>query len=148
MAAAPSATRVHESAHLNAPVEKVYAAVRPMTFQWWSSLVKTCEVAGGAAAEVGSTRKIVFTDGTKATYKVLEISDCERQVTYELIESDPPATAMSQIHTIKLRRVTQSNTTLVEWISDFSNDANQAVIQDSRFKKLEAFQDLAKALAH
>ncbi len=46
-----------------------------------------------------------------------------------------------------LKRVSHDNSTFVEWVSDFSNDATQEVIQDSKFKKQEGFASLVKALA-
>lgn len=52
----------------------------------------------------------------------------------------------SVINTMRLRRVTLSNETLVEWITDFSGDATAGVVQDSKYKKHEAFADLIKAL--
>ena len=36
--------------------------------------------------------------------------------------------------------------TFVEWVTDFSNDADVAVIQDQRFKKLEFFTEMKKNL--
>jgi hypothetical protein len=46
-----------------------------------------------------------------------------------------------------LKRVTSDNSTYMEWLSDFSSDATLEVTQDSKFKKLEGFASLAKALA-
>ena len=46
-----------------------------------------------------------------------------------------------------LKRVSHDNSTFIEWVSDFSNDATQEVIQDSKFKKQEGFASLVKALA-
>ena len=44
------------------------------------------------------------------------------------------------VHTISLRKVTSNNSTFIEWITDFSNDATSEVVQDSAFKKVEAFE--------
>lgn len=44
------------------------------------------------------------------------------------------------VHTISLRKVTSNNSTFIEWTTDFSNDATSEVVQDSAFKKLEAFE--------
>jgi len=67
-------------------------------------------------------------------------------VTYEIIESDPPIPVMSVVHTIRCRRVSELNTTYVEWTSDYSRDASADVLSDSRFKKLDFFKDLQKAI--
>ena len=78
------------------------------------------------------------------TLKISEISDLKYFITYEVITSDPPAPMTSAIHTIQLRRVTKGSAVFVEWVSDFSSDATLEVIEDSRYKKLEAFGDLEK----
>lgn len=81
------------------------------------------------------------------TLKVVELSDLEYFVTYDLIASEPAVNVTSAIHTIRLHEVTHDNTTFIEWTSDYSSDATQEVIQDSKYKKQEAFEDLVQALA-
>ena len=52
-------------------------------------------------------------------------------------------------HKIKLLQVTcpdTGNQTFIQYESVYSNDATLQVIQDSRFKKKEAFKDLEFAL--
>jgi hypothetical protein len=46
-----------------------------------------------------------------------------------------------------LREITLDNTTYVEWITDFSNDADAGVIEDQRYKKLEFFSEMKKTLS-
>jgi hypothetical protein len=77
----------------------------------------------------------------------LALNDLAYEVTYEVISSDPAISVTSAIHSIRLRPCTFDSTTLIEWTTDFSNDATQEVIQDSKFKKLEAFEDLFQAVA-
>ncbi|KAI9199508.1 uncharacterized protein BJ171DRAFT_518578 [Polychytrium aggregatum] len=141
-----SVTRVSESRVFSTPVQSVWARVRPTTFDWWSNVVKA-EVEGHAD-QVGSVRKVTFKDGTVQKLKILELSDLDNFVTYEVIESNPPIDVLAAIHTIRLRKVTFDNSTFVEWTSDFSSGSNtSAVVEDSRFKKREAFADLSTALA-
>jgi hypothetical protein len=64
----------------------------------------------------------------------------EYSLAYEVISSEPALSVSSVVHQIKLRRVTNDNTTLVEWSSDYANDVTQAVLQDSKYKKLEVWQ--------
>jgi len=45
-------------------------------------------------------------------------------------------------HTIRLRRVSDTNKTLVEFTSTYSRDAAPAVLLDSKFKKIEFFRAL------
>ena len=57
----------------------------------------------------------------------------------QVVECEPPIAVTSILHTISLKKVTSSNATYIEWSTDFSNDATSEVVQDSSFKKLEAF---------
>jgi hypothetical protein len=91
---------------------------------------------------------VSFNDGSVQTFKILEISELSpKSISYEIIESNPSLPVSAAIHTIKVREITFDNSSLVEWQSDFSNDATQAVVQDSKYKKLEAFEDLSAAVS-
>ena len=59
----PSSSRVWESSVLNVDVDKVWEAVRAVTFEWASD-VKSTEINGDKSA-VGGTRCINYNDGTK-----------------------------------------------------------------------------------
>ncbi|KAJ3150706.1 hypothetical protein HDU86_006323 [Geranomyces michiganensis] len=93
-------------------------------------------------------RKITFKDGAVQRYQIVELSDVAFSVTYELIESTPAVATSAAIHTVRLFKVTHDNSTLVQWESDFSSagDNTTSVVEDSRLKKKEALEDLAKAL--
>eukprot|EP00292_Cryptomonas_paramecium_P024198 CAMPEP_0113661852 /NCGR_PEP_ID=MMETSP0038_2-20120614/221_1 /TAXON_ID=2898 /ORGANISM="Cryptomonas paramecium" /LENGTH=143 /DNA_ID=CAMNT_0000576623 /DNA_START=49 /DNA_END=480 /DNA_ORIENTATION=+ /assembly_acc=CAM_ASM_000170 len=136
--------RVHESAVVPAPVSTVWKKIRAMDFKWWSLVAATsCE---SSVDQVGSIHVISYKDGSKWTVKLSELSDTDTFLTYELVSSEEPLQVTSAIHTIRLRRITADNTTLVEWTSDYSADVTSAVTEDSRHKKLEAFADLSKSV--
>jgi len=137
------ATRIFESAQINAPLDKVWAFIRPLNFKFLSTVQEAQE---GLNDVVGSVRQITYKDRTVQKIKLLELSDARTMVTYEIIESDPPIPVMSVVHTIRCRRVSELNTTYVEWTSDYSRDASADVLSDSRFKKLDFFKDLQKAI--
>jgi len=63
-----------------------------------------------------------------------------------VIESEPPIEVYSVSHTIRLRRVTESNQTFATWTTDFSNDATAHVTEDQRYKQRENFTALQKAV--
>jgi hypothetical protein len=42
-----------------------------------------------------------------------------------------------------LSKVTLSNETFIQWVSDFSNDATAEVMTDSSYKRLDAFKNLS-----
>jgi len=68
-------------------------------------------------------------------------------LSWDLIESEPPIEVYSVSHTIRLRRVTESNQTFATWTTDFSNDATATVTEDQRYKQRENFTALQKAVA-
>ncbi|ORX93750.1 Bet v1-like protein [Basidiobolus meristosporus CBS 931.73] len=139
-----SVSHVVESHVIPAPVNAVWSMVRECNFKFWS-LVESVEVQNGTSAEVGSTRKVIFKDGTVQVFKIVELSDLRHTVTYEVIESEPATDFMSSMHSFKLLPVTHDNTTFVQWAGDYSADATQAVIQDSQYKKKDGLVELAAA---
>ncbi|KAJ3211119.1 hypothetical protein HDU67_004776 [Dinochytrium kinnereticum] len=133
-----STSRCSESRVFDAPLDTVWKHVRPVTFPF-SSAVKSVEVEGAIDA-VGSIRKVTFKDGTA--------KDLDHSVTYEVIESNPPTQVLAAYHTFRLKTVTHTNSTFVEFFSEFASGENTLnVVEDSKYKKKEALEDLAKALA-
>jgi nucleoside-diphosphate kinase len=139
-------TRVHESAILQFPIGEVWNVLRPLDLSFLASVTSATVDGKAEADEVGSFREVNYSDKTRQKLKLVELSDASTTLTYELIESTPAVKYMSAVHTWKLRRITHDNSTLIEFTSDFSKDADQTVIQDSKFKKLDFFKDLRTAL--
>eukprot|EP00760_Papus_ankaliazontas_P022825 PhM_4_TR1902/c0_g1_i1/m.87223 len=137
--------RVTESCVLACPVENVWQALAVFDFSWWG-IVETSAIQREGSA-VGVTVVLKFKDNTVQRFRVAEVSELEHSVTLELTDSQPPVSTMAQLHTLRLRPVTQSNETFVEWVTDFSFDAAQSELQDSKYKKLEAFQDMKRLFA-
>ncbi|KAJ3129662.1 hypothetical protein HK101_005205 [Irineochytrium annulatum] len=95
----------------------------------------------------GSIRKVTFKDGTVQRYRILEISEIEHRVSYEVIESNPPSMTLAAFHSLTLKAVTHNNTTYAEFESQFaSGEATPQVVEDSKYKKRELFADLAATL--
>lgn len=135
------ATRVQETAIVGYPTDQVWNVLRPVDFSFWGN-VTSCDV------DQDGIRKITFSDKTVQKFRVTEVSDQNYQVTFELIESNPPAEYLSASHTWRLRRVTQDNTTFFETESVYSKDASMNAIEDSRYRKLDLFKELRAALAN
>jgi hypothetical protein len=138
------ATRVWESAIINAPIDDVYNAIRPLDFKYNPSVSSAGVEEKKSASEVGAVIRVQYKDNTVQRIKTTEISDASHSVTWELIESVPPVPILSVVHTVKLRRVTENNSTFIEWITDFSKDADSNVIADARFKQKDNFNALEK----
>jgi len=82
---------------------------------------------------------------TKRFHIALHAQDIKNFISWEIVASEEAIAVTSAVHTIRLRRITASSHTFVEWFTDFSSDATFEVIEDSKFKKLDAFKDLAEA---
>jgi hypothetical protein len=98
-------------------------------------------------ARVGGVRRVIYKDGTLQRIKLMELNDATHTLTYDVITSEPPVPYSSAIHTIRLRRVTFGGKTLVEFTSDFSNDASLSVIADAKWKRLEILTGLREKVA-
>mmetsp|Transcript_1382 Transcript_1382/g.2208 ORF Transcript_1382/g.2208 Transcript_1382/m.2208 type:complete len:189 (+) Transcript_1382:128-694(+) len=142
---------VEESAVIVGSIDSVWELIRPLDFKFLPN-VESVESSGASDKKeadnaVGGLRIVQYKDNIKQTYKVLELSDIHHTITYDLIESSPSVSFSSAVYTISLKRITESNSTFICWTTDFSNDAGQAEVQDSKFKKLEAFKLLRSFLS-
>mmetsp|Transcript_28545 Transcript_28545/g.37354 ORF Transcript_28545/g.37354 Transcript_28545/m.37354 type:complete len:169 (+) Transcript_28545:76-582(+) len=143
----PAAPVSEESTVIYAPVSAVWDRVRNLTQMEWWNLVSSSTALGesGDPSTVGSSFEISFNDGHKWTVRLVELSDINHSLMFEVTSSEPAAACTSMIHTISLKSVTQTNGTFMCWRTDFSNDTTQEILQDSKFKKLEAFVALGSS---
>jgi len=141
------ATRVHESGAVDASIDKVWDILRPLDFSFLPAVATSVVEGRQSASRVGSVRRVIYKDGTLQRIKLMELNDASHTVTYDVITSEPPVPYSSAIHTIRLRRVTFGGKTLVEFTSDFSNDASMAVIADAKWKRLEILSGLREKVA-
>jgi hypothetical protein len=97
-------------------------------------------------AAVGSLRRVVYKDSAEFVFRVVEISDIQRIISYELIETDATVNVSSVLHTIQIYDVTETGETFIIWTTEFSGDCDQHVFSDAKFKKLDAFKDFRNVL--
>lgn len=143
-----TSTRVHESCVVPYAPSAVWGELRPLSFRFWdlvasSTLIDAADPRDPSVSFVGAVRELRFRDGSIWHIKVLEVSDIRRSVSYEVISADPPLNVMSAVHSMRVRSVTKTNHAFVEWVSDFSSDVTSEEVQDCRYKRLEAFDNLA-----
>ncbi|KAF7555685.1 hypothetical protein G7Z17_g2024 [Cylindrodendrum hubeiense] len=145
--AIPTATSVLESAVIKAPLSHVWHHIKLQNFaNFWSALQKS-EWVKGASPDTDIV-KWTFKDGTVVDVKQEEHSSINHYITYSVISSQPEVTYTSAMSTIRLHSVTSGElegSTFVEWSANFSSDADAGVIQDAKFKRIEALADLARA---
>ncbi|KAJ2614923.1 hypothetical protein H4S08_001474 [Coemansia sp. RSA 1365] len=133
-----------ESRVIKAPATVVWDALRKQDFKFWA-LVKSAQLSS-SPSEVGAVRTTTFTDGTVQKHRLVEFSEINRFLTYEIIDSDPAIHSLSAQHTLRVLPVTADDSSFVQWSSDFSSEGSLEAVMDSKYKKLEALADLAKAV--
>ena len=134
-----------ESCVVPISIDKLWSSFKTFQFdKMLTSHVKSVKFISGNPNEVGSVFQVEYKDNSVWENRILEISDKKRTIAWELIETKPDISFTSMLTTIKFFKVTEDNTSFVFWESDFSNDVNSHVIQDSKFKKLDYFKDLKK----
>ena len=137
----PTAAIQIESTHLPTPIDASWDKFRNFQFdQLAPEKVQNVEWTDGTPAKVGSTAKITYADGSAWTVRLTEVSERHHTIAYELLEATPAAHVTSLQTEIKLLRVSDGNTTFLQWTTEFSNDVDAHVIQDQKYKKLEFFE--------
>jgi len=144
----PTACTQTESCVLNVSVQKAWDAFAHFKFNEISpNVVAAVEWTEGKAGELGSCAKVSYKDGSSWTVRFSELSEKHHRVCYELIQAEPSVSCTSVQGEIQLLRISQTNQTYLQWTTEFSNDADLVVIQDQKYKKQEAFEDIQKTLA-
>jgi glutathione S-transferase len=76
---------------------------------------------GATPQTLGAIRTTKWRDLGERKHRLIGHSDLDHVMTWELIESNPPAETLAHISTLRCRRITESNQTFVEWSGEFSS---------------------------
>eukprot|EP00759_Apiculatamorpha_spiralis_P000513 PhF_6_TR10161/c0_g1_i1/m.15775 len=138
--------RVQESTIIACSASAIWESLAKFDFSWWG-IVQTCGLTREGSG-IGVAVILTFKDKTVQKFRVVEMSELNRSITLELVESEPAIPTSGVIHTLRVAPVTKppagfAACCYVDWVTDFAYDASQEVLQDSRFKKLEAFGNLS-----
>jgi len=131
----------YSSAVVNAPADTVYELVKTLNFKWMHIVSKAEPDAANG------TTNICYSDNTIQKIRQLGYSSLDMSVSWEVVESEPAAPTFSCVHTIQCHRVTTSNSCFISWSTDFSSDCTAEVIEDSKWKKTDAFKQLQDFLS-
>jgi len=74
---------------------------------------------------VGGSRVLKWKSGETRTQRLISIDDQFHHIAWELVDADPPVEVEAIITSVKLRRITSTNSTYISWESDFSADVCQ-----------------------
>lgn len=143
----PLSPRVYESALFSASADDVWPLLRALDFAaLCPSAVTSCAVEEGPAARVGSLRRVTRSDGRVEVLKLDNLSDARRVVEWDLVSADPSPGYASATSTLRVRRVTDTNSSLVQWTTLFSSDAPASVLSAAAAEIRAAFGDLRATL--
>ena len=109
-------------------VEDIWPLVKALAFDKLTpSKVKKVTYKDGQPGLLESVVKIDYTDASW-TVRVVELSDLNYCIVYEVVEAEPPAHVASIINTIRLQRVTDTHETFLLWSTQFSSDVDSNVL--------------------
>eukprot|EP00658_Telonema_sp_P-2_P059405 TRINITY_DN4828_c0_g2_i2.p1 TRINITY_DN4828_c0_g2~~TRINITY_DN4828_c0_g2_i2.p1 ORF type:complete len:299 (+),score=64.63 TRINITY_DN4828_c0_g2_i2:104-1000(+) len=130
----PCSSNVFESAIVDMSPDALWQSIRSMDLSFTQEIVGGELRSGNSVTEVGSLHKLFFRDGSEWLVQIAELSDHERTLVLDLLERSDGVRVSSCVHSIRLGRVTQTDSTYVEWNVDYSNDADAQICQDARYK--------------
>ena len=143
--AVPVSCHQCESTVLPIPIDKAWGFMK--NFQVAKALatrIKEAKFTSGGPGQLDSIIKIDYQDGAHWEIRVIELSDIKYSFGYQVISTEPAHQVTSIQGQITLKPITDENTTFVQWVTDFSNDADVNVIEDQKYKKLEFFSEMKK----
>jgi ligand-binding SRPBCC domain-containing protein len=110
--------KVMRSVVIDAPIDKVWAAVRHFdAVASWNPGVTAAVLESGLSTEVGAIRKLDIADGSVFRETLLAHSDIEHFYTYDIIESPLPCRNYVSCH--RFIEITDGGRTLGVWQGEF-----------------------------
>eukprot|EP01133_Synstelium_polycarpum_P010590 gene10590-12322_t len=142
-------TRAFASSVIPVPVEKVWKVLREFTFP--SQVLSTIECAtmedGASPCCVGGVRVLKWKTGEIRKSRLLELSDINNTIIWEVIESNPPSEVTATLNSIRLHRVADTNQTLITWEGEFSSDVEASLINFEQKSYQVNLQEIKKFFA-
>jgi len=115
-AAIDETIRVKESIEINAPADKVWAAIGSFADMRWHPAIAKTEITGGKATEVGATRVLTTQDGGKINEVLTSFDADAKTMKYEITESVLPVREYGA--TLKVKASADGKATVV-WSAMF-----------------------------
>lgn len=142
-------SRAYFSTVVPAPVDTVWAVLgRFESIAGFVGKLSAGEVEGDGGPVVGSVRRLTIATGGVARERLVSMDALDRSYRYEFPEGSCPFPVRSYLATIRVRPVTSSGTTFVEWYGDFDCDAAvEEEMREAFLSRYSAFTaDLARHL--
>lgn len=132
-----------ESAVVNGIADKVFDLFRNFSFdRLCPSQVSSVNFIQGQPGLVGSIVEIRRPNGQKVQWHIVEISDYNRSMMYELLEADPPFKSSNALNTIRVFKDTINNKCFLRWETNYSNDVEMDELARTKSLKLESVRNL------
>jgi mxaD protein len=118
IAAPPKPLSVTQTIEINAPVGKVWAAIKDYDgLHKWHPGFSKAEIVKGSNNTPGAVRALTIKDGPTFTEELLEFSEKTHSYKYRIIES--PLPLQDYVATVKVAPRGEGGTTLVTWVGNF-----------------------------
>ena len=119
--------KTYQSITINAPVDRVWAAVRDFhDVSWAPGVLEKCTPVGDLKGDQIGARR-VLNDAFHET--LLELSDLDHTVRYSIDDGPSPVSkeeVKDYIGELRLRPITENDATFVEWSSSWDTRDNSA----------------------
>ncbi|CAA0090187.1 Uncharacterised protein [Starkeya nomas] len=141
---------VYFSKILDVPANSAWQIVRDFgALPIWFPFVKRSELRGGGPHEVGTIRANTVADDSIIEERLLELSDRDRRIVYDIVKADIPTknySAVLQIHEV----TNDQDRCFAEWSADFDVEGNPATaiewVRDGIFKTcLEELESVVRS---
>jgi hypothetical protein len=120
---------------LDAPVEVVWRLLGH--FNGWPEFlprIVTSDLEGGAGrAPVGAVRRLILPDGRTACERLVQYDSVARSLTYEF-DGPHPFPVRTYTGSVRVRPVTVTGTTFVEWSGEFDADESDEPVARQIFE--------------
>eukprot|EP00745_Piridium_sociabile_P023601 TRINITY_DN36873_c0_g1_i1.p1 TRINITY_DN36873_c0_g1~~TRINITY_DN36873_c0_g1_i1.p1 ORF type:complete len:140 (+),score=6.95 TRINITY_DN36873_c0_g1_i1:45-464(+) len=94
------------------------------------STVKSVNLLDGASpTSVGGEREVIWHSEEKQKHKLVCLDDENHRMRWELVGCDPAAETTAQQSTLRVIRISENNSALIEWTVEFSADVTPALLK-------------------
>lgn len=141
--------RAYFSAIVPAPVDEVWPVLgRFESIADFVAKLSAGELEGGTGPVVGAVRRLTLTAGGQARERLVSMDARDRSYTYEFPLGSNPFPVRSYLATIRVRPVSSTGETFVEWYGDYDCDAAaEAEMREAFLSRYSAFTaDLCRHL--
>eukprot|EP01080_Neovahlkampfia_damariscottae_P001886 gene1886-1027_t len=142
-------TQAKASTVVSLPISEVWKAIRDFTFpeKLLKSIIEGCSMENSASPhEVGALRNIKWKTGDERTDRLLCLDDLHYTMIWELVKGEFVESS-AKISTITCTRITDTNSTLVSWTTDYASDVSGKTIIYDQNSHAECLEEIKKSLS-